>query len=105
MTPTQIQRNRRMVARLRADPEIQAMIARSTFEAVETVTMVLDLNSSVQDHRHQVACQWCAAKATGRWQRRVVERVRYARLDRIIFEFEAQADAEAFGDWLATRGW
>ena len=105
MTPAQIPQNRRMVARLRADPGIQAMIARSTFVAAAAVTLVLDLNSRAQDYRHRVAFQWCDARATGRWRRRVVERRGHAVLDRVIFEFEVQSDADACNDWLAARGW
>ncbi|GJE53064.1 hypothetical protein GOFOIKOB_6140 [Methylobacterium tardum] len=105
MTPTQIQRIRDMLARLRDDPVLQAMIARNTFNVADTVTMVVNLNSFAHEHRHQIACRWCAAKASGRWRRRVVERVRNARLDKLNYEFEVQADAAAFEEWLSARGW
>lgn len=105
MTPAQIQRNRDMLTRLRADPIFQAMIAGNSFAVADTVTMVVNLNSFASEHRHQTACRWCAAKASGLWHRRVVERVRNARLDRLVFEFEVQADAAAFDDWLSARGW
>ncbi|MGH1573889.1 hypothetical protein ACRAWG_28675 [Methylobacterium sp. P31] len=100
-----VQNIRRMVARLWADQELQAILDRNAFVAADAATMILDLNSWSQDYRQRVAFQWCEAYATGRWRRCVCERRGYAMLDKAIFEFEHQADAESFNDWLADHGW
>ncbi len=94
-----------MLARLRATPEYQAMIARTTFTVADAVTLVLDLNSRSQDFRHRVAFQWCEELAAGPWRRRIIERRGNALFDRMIFEFEAQSDAAAFDKWCTARGW
>lgn len=95
----------RMVARLRSDPHIQAMIARNAFVAVDFVTLVLDLNSRTQDFRHRLTNEWCETHATGRWRRRVCERRGHAVLDRVTFEFADAVDAFALRNWLRGRGW
>lgn len=105
MTPAQIQRNRQMVARLRADPDIQAMIKRNEFDVADAIVLVLDLNNPAKAHRHHITFQWCEKSASRRWRRRIAERRGYAILDRVIFEFEAQSDADACNEWLATLGW
>lgn len=94
-----------MVARLRSDPDVQAMMARNDFITAASALMTLDLNSWSQNDRHDFAAQWCEAAANGKWRRRIVERVRHARLDRVYFDFEFAADQKAFDDWLAARGW
>ena len=105
MAVRNIQAIRRMVARIRSDPQVQAMIERNNFAAVASTEMILNLNSRSQNDRYHIAAQWCEAKAIGKWRPRIVERVRYARLDRVYFEFEYEADQEAFDDWLAAREW
>jgi len=105
MAQMNVQSIRRMVARLRSDPHVQAMIARNAFVAVSTATLVLDLNSRAQDFRHRLASEWCEAHATERWRRRISERRLHAALDSVYFEFEDPADAAVFRDWLAARGW
>ena len=67
--------------------------------------MVLDLNSRSQNDRHYYAAQWCEAESRGKWRRRIVERVRQARLDRVYLDFEYETDQKAFEDRLTTRGW
>lgn len=105
MAVKNIQSIRRMVARILANPEIQAIIARNAFVVAGTATMILDLNSRSQDYRHRVAFQWCEARATGRWHRRINERRGHAVLDTVTFEFENVADATALREWLKARGW
>lgn len=105
MPVANVQNIRRMVARLRADQELQAILDRNAFVVADTATLVLDLNSRSQDYRQRVALQLCETHANGRWRRRIYERRGYALLDKVIFEFEHQADTEAFNDWLADRGW
>lgn len=105
MAQMNLQSIRRMVARMRADHEIQEILARNAFEVADTATMILDLNSRSQDFRHRVAHQWCEAHATGRWRRRLCERRGNAVLDTVVFEFADPADALALRAWLATRGW
>lgn len=99
------QRSNQITARLRADPEIQAIMTRNEFEAVASALMTLNLNIRSQDHRHRLARQWCETMAVNRWRRRIVERERYARLDRVYLDFECRRDATAFEKWLAERGW
>ena len=94
-----------MIARLRADPEFQAMLARNTFVVAGSVEMILNLNSPSQHYRHDITCQWCEMYATGRWRRRICERRGNAVLDTMIFEFESTADVTAFRDWLKAHGW
>lgn len=94
-----------MVARMRADYEIQEMLARNAFAVAGTATMILNLNSRSEDFRHRVANQRCEALASGRWRRRICERRGYAVLDAVVFEFENAADAKALRDWLTARGW
>lgn len=96
---------RRMIARLRADPEFQAMLARNTFVVAGTVEMILNLNSPSQHRRHDITCQWCETYATGRWRRCIRERKGFAVLDAVIFEFENPADAPVLRRWLKARGW
>ena len=96
---------RRMLAHLRADPHVQAMVARNDFAAAAVSSKVLDLNSRSQDYQHWVAVQWCEVMSKGRWRRRVVERVRYARLDWVHFEFEFASDRKAFDRWRKIVGW
>lgn len=103
--PVHMERNQRMIGRLRASPEIQAILARDDFVVADAVTMILNMNSKSQDFRHRVAFHWCTARVNGRWRRRIVERRGGALLDKAIFEFEHQADADAFDNWLADRGW
>ncbi|MGU3386580.1 hypothetical protein ACLBYG_18875 [Methylobacterium sp. D53M] len=105
MAQMNVQSIRRMVAQIRADHEIQEILARNAFMVADTETMILDLNSRSQDCRHRVAFQWCEAHAISPWRRRIRERSGNAVLDRIIFEFEDPADAAALRDWLAARGW
>lgn len=105
MTAINDQKSHQMIARLQADPEIRAIMARNDFEAAISELMVLDLNVSTQDHRHRLGRQWCEALAGGRWRRRIVERQRHARLDRVYFDFEDQRDASAFSKWLTEHGW
>lgn len=105
MAQMNVQSIRRMVARMRADREVQEILARHTFDAADAVTMVLDLNSRSADFRHRVAFQWCEAHATGRWRRRISERRGHAVLDTVTFEFEQTTDATALRDWLNARGW
>lgn len=94
-----------MVARLRADRELQAIIARNAFTVAASVPMILDLNSRSQDLRHRIANQWIEAYAKGRWRRRISERKGNAILDTVIFEFADPAEATVLRDWLAARGW
>lgn len=105
MVVNNVQSIRRMIAQLRLTPEIQASIAQQELTVIRSALMVLDLNLRSQDYRHRVAAQWCEAMTCGRWRRRVVERHRHARLDRVYFDFEDQDDAAQFCDWLAERGW
>ncbi|MHB2207980.1 hypothetical protein [Methylobacterium sp. CM6257] len=105
MTMKNIQGVRRMIARLQANPEIQAILARHTFAVADAVPMILDLNSRSPDYRHRLANGWCEAQATGRWRRRISERRGHAILDTVSFEFESTADATALREWLKARGW
>lgn len=105
MAVRNIQGIRRMVARIQADPEIQAILARNAFAVAGTAKMILDLNSRAQDFRHRVANQWIEVHAKGRWRRRIRERRGHAVLDTVVFEFEQAADAIALRDWLKARGW
>lgn len=105
MSPAQIHRRRQMLARLRATPEFQAMIARTTFVVAEAVTLILNMNIRTEDFRHGAAFQWREANATARWRRCIIERRGKALFDRVAFEFESQSDAEAFDVWRTARGW
>jgi len=105
MVVRNIQSIRLMIARLRADPEFQAMLARNTFVVAGTVSMILDLNSKSQHYRHDITCQWCERYATGLWRRCIRERKGFAVLDTVFFEFENSVDATSFGCWLKARGW
>lgn len=96
---------RRMVARLRSDPHVQAMMARNDFVTAASALMTLDLNSRSQNDRHHFAAQWCETAAKGKWRRRIVERVRHAHLDRVYFDFEFASDQKVFDDWLAACGY
>lgn len=96
---------RRMVARLRSDPHVQAMLVRNDFQARGSATMTLDMNKMQDDYRRIVVERWCQARASGHWRRCVVERRGHAILDKIIVEFEHAADATALRDWLQARGW
>ena len=105
MTVKNIQGIRRMIARLRANPEFQAMLARNDFQAKGSATMTLDMNRMPDDYRRIVVERWCQGGATRRWRRRVIERRGHALLDKIVIEFEHAADATALGNWLQARGW
>ncbi|GJE09493.1 hypothetical protein [Methylobacterium longum] len=105
MAVANVQNIRRLVARLRADQELQAILDRNAFVVAGTATLVLDLNSRSQDYRYRLANQWCEDHATGRWRRRICERRGNAILDTVTFEFESTADATALREWLTTRGW
>ena len=104
-SPVNVERNRQMIARLRANPEIQAILARNAFVVTEAVTLILDMNSRSQDYRHRVAFQWCEEHTSGRWRRCIRERRGNAVLDTVVFEFEQAADAISLRDWLKARGW
>jgi hypothetical protein len=105
MTVKNVHGIRRMIARLQATSEIQAIIARHTFAVVDAVPMILDLNSRSQDYRHRLAFQWCEKHTSGRWRRRISERRGHAILDTVTFEFERMADATALREWLKAREW
>jgi len=105
MAVKNIQSIRRMVARMRANPEIQEILARNAFAVAGTATMILNMNRRSEDYRHRVAFQWCEAHAAGRWRRRISERRGNAVLDKVVFEFESTADATALQNWLRARGW
>ena len=94
-----------MVARLRADPFVQEMISRNTFEVMGFADMVLDMNRMSDDYRRIVVERWCQAHATGRWRRRVIARRGHALMDKIVLEFERAADATVLRRWLTARGW
>jgi hypothetical protein len=105
MAQMNIQSIRRMVDRMRADPKIQAIIARNTFTVAASVPMILNMNCPSEDYRHRVAFQRCEALSNSRWRRRISERKGNAILDTVIFEFESTADATALRGWLKARGW
>lgn len=105
MARMNVQGIRQMVARMRTDHEIQAIIACNAFAVAGAITMILDLNSRGQDYRHRVAHQWCEENTTSRWRRRICERRGNAVLDKVVFEFESTADAAALQEWLTARGW
>lgn len=105
MAQMNIQSTRRMVARIQANPEIQEILARNSFAVADAVSMILNMNSRAEDFRHRVAFQWCQARASGRWRRRIRERRGCAVLDTVTFEFENVADAVALREWLTARGW
>ena len=96
---------RRMVTRMRADHELQEILARNAFAVAGSAAVTLDMNFRSQDHRHRFAFQWCEVHATGRWRRRICERRGYAVLDKAVFEFEHSSDAAALRGWLKARGW
>ncbi|MEL6059454.1 hypothetical protein [Methylobacterium sp. DCY52] len=105
MAQMNVQSIRRIVSRMRADQEIQKILARNAFAVAGTATMILDMNSRSQDYRHRLANEWCKAHATGRWRRRICERRGNAVLDTVVFEFEHEANAVALRGWLKARGW
>ncbi len=103
MAVKNVQSIHRMVVRMRANQEVQEILARNTFAVADTAMMILDLNSRSQDYRHRAAFQWCEVHASGRWRRRISERRGNAVLDTMTFEFENAADATAVREWLRAR--
>lgn len=94
-----------MVARLRADPVIQDMVARNAFQAAGSAEMIFDMNEMSDDYRRVMVERWCQTHATGFWRWRVNARRGYAVLDLLVVEFERAADATACCRWLRSRGW
>ena len=92
-------------ARMSANPIIQQIINRHTFDPTDTICMTIDMNDRRMDFRRIMSESFCQAQSEGKWRRRVIERVDGEVTDRIMFEFEHEADADKLRDFLAARRW